>query len=56
LCKNYPNEKSPYLLIDGHNLSPAKKLFCRSNIFPGPDGKITPIVFFPNPDYKKNKK
>jgi len=54
LCKTFPNEKSVYLLIDGHSRSPSKQLWCRSLIFPrGPKNEINHIVFFPNPDFKK---
>jgi len=54
LSKTFPNEKSLYLLIDGHYRSASKELWCRSLIFPlGPKNEIEPIIFFPNPDYKK---
>jgi len=53
LNKTFPNEKSFYLLIDGHSRSEAKQLWCRSLIFPrGPKNEIEPIIFFPNPDKK----
>ena len=57
LTKTFPNEKSHYLLIDGHFLSGVNQFLCRTHIFPqGPQKKIEPIIFFPNPDYKKDKK
>lgn len=54
LSKAFPQQRSHYLLIDGHFLSSANKLWCRTHIFPqAPEHKIEPIIFFPNPDYKK---
>jgi len=54
LCKTFPDDKSQYLLIDGHYRSESNRLWCRSHIFPrGPKNEITPIIFFPNPEYKK---
>jgi len=56
LVKKFPEQKSHYLLIDGHSSSGSKQLWCRSNIFPTEENKeIKPIIFFPNPDYKKDK-
>lgn len=57
LQKKFPKSKSHYLLIDGHSRSESNSLFCRSHIFPSKTGEIiTPLIFFPNPDYKKDKK
>jgi len=54
LNKTFPDEKSHYLLIDGHFRSPSNRFWCRTHIFPqGPLNEITPIIFFPNPDFKK---
>jgi len=53
LIKNFPNEPSHYLLIDGHFRSPLSQMWCRSNIFPTSENKeIQPIFFFPNPRNK----
>lgn len=57
LQRKFPMEKSHYLLIDGHSQSENMGLFCRTHIFPPfPKGTVTPIIFFPNPDFKKEKK
>lgn len=56
LFEKFPNAPSHYLLIDGQFRSPMSSMWCRSNIFPKEKGgEITPIVFCPNPDYKKEK-
>ena len=56
LFEKFPNEPTHYLLIDGHFRSKMSDMWCRSHIFPKEKGgEITPIVFFPNPDYKKDK-
>lgn len=52
LMSNFPDEKFPYLIIDGHSKSKAGDFPYRSRIFPIND-KIEPIIFYPNPDYKK---
>ena len=46
LTKEYPSEP-PYIVIDGHIKSKLKTLFVRSQIFPGTDSEIRPIIFFP---------
>ena len=54
LFEKFPNDPSHYLLIDGHSRSKMTNLWCRTHIFPTEKGgEITPIFFFPNPDYNK---
>lgn len=54
LLKNFPNDRSHYILIDGHHRSQMADLWCRSHIFPTVSGgEIKPIIFFVNPDFKK---
>lgn len=55
LINKFPNDKSYYLLIDGHyGSSIGKSCWCRSKIFPIDDkGEIIPIVFLKNPNFKK---
>ena len=47
LTREFPSEP-PYIVIDGHIKSKLKTLFVRSQIFPGIDSEIRPIIFFPN--------
>jgi hypothetical protein len=56
LEKNFPKQFSHYILVDGHVRSKMSQLHIRSQIFPNENGEINPIVFSPNPDYKKEKK
>lgn len=57
LQKKFPNDKSHYILIDGHSRSENYGMICRSNIFPtGNNNNINPVIFFPNPNFKKDKK
>ncbi len=54
LFDKFPNDPSHYLLIDGHSRSNLGPLWCRTHIFPKEKGgEITPIIFFPNPDFNK---
>lgn len=53
LKKNFPEEISYYLLVDGHMKSKMNKMWCRSLIFPrDPENQITPLVFYPNSNKK----
>lgn len=53
LVTYYPEDDYHYLLVDCSTQSGMKQIRCRSKIFPMEDGKIRPLCFFPNPDYKK---
>lgn len=56
LYEKFADQPSHYLLIDGQFRSKMSSMWCRTHIFPKEKGgEITPIVFFPNPDYKKDK-
>ncbi|MBM3938633.1 MAG: hypothetical protein FJ333_08295 [Sphingomonadales bacterium] len=48
LEQKFPEEKRPYILIDGHMGSPLKNLFIQSRIFPLPGKEIQPIFFTPD--------
>lgn len=51
LEKIFPADRNYYILIDTHAGSKAKKLFCRSKIFPDNKGEFKPVIFFINPNY-----
>ena len=53
LFKKFPNDPSHYVFVDGHFRSKHPDLFVRSHIFPDNEGKIKPIIFFPNNELKK---
>lgn len=56
LFEKFPKDLFHYLLIDGQFRSEMNQMWCRSHIFPNEKkGEINPIIFFPNPDYKKEK-
>jgi hypothetical protein len=56
LFEKFPNDSFHYLLIDGQFRSQASSMWCRTHIFPSnKGGEIEPIIFFPNPDYKREK-
>ena len=41
-----------YIFVDGHTFSNLPNARVRSNIFPGPNGTITPYIFYENPKAK----
>ena len=49
----FPNDTYAYILIDSHARTANKNMLVRSKIFPDSDGKIRPLCFFVNPEYKK---
>ena len=53
LAERFPNDPSHYVFVDGHFRSKHPDLFVRSHIFPDNEGKIKPIIFFPNNELKK---
>ena len=50
-----PSCSYPYLVYDMSTRNQSHFMRLRTNIFPGPDGKITPIIFVPK-EQKKLKK
>lgn len=56
LQKTFPFQYSHYILVDGHVRSKMSQLHVQSQIFPNEDGDITPIIFTPNPEYRKEFK
>lgn len=44
----FPQEKFPYILVDGHPMTTSNFMRVRSHIFPQ-NGILMPIIFFPNP-------
>lgn len=51
LFREFPQDPSHYLLIDGHFRSQLKQFWCRTHIFPkDKGGEIEPIIFYPNPN------
>jgi hypothetical protein len=54
LEKTFPNQFSHYILVDGHVHSKMSQLHIRSQILPNEKNEINPVIFSPNPDYKKD--
>jgi hypothetical protein len=54
LQKTFPNERA-YILIDGHSESKMSQMHVRTHIFPEEDGEIRPIIFYANPNRRKEK-
>ena len=53
LMERYPNDKSCYIVIDGHYRSSMSNMHVFSHIFPDKNNEIRRIYFFPNSEYKK---
>jgi len=51
----FPEEKYPYILIDGSASKKMNDIMFRSHIFPDESNDIQPICFFQNPQYNKKR-